>query len=322
MRGMLTAFERLGFDSATLLAAGGLKQSDLDNPDASISSESFGAIFACAHQQRPIRNLGLHLAAATDLGAYPLVDYLVLTSDSVGAGLKQLARYFHLIGAPATLELRDAEEPPRVLIHSNPFGVEYSTALNLLHLRRETEGRFEVLYISFAHQPEDLNEFESMLQCRVLARQPWSGLVISRTAWDLPLRRRDPILRATLETCAKEIAARLPATDAPVASISRVLASRVAGGDTRIASVARELGTSIRTLQRRLSAIGLSYQDLLDRTRCEAAHRYLSHSALSIGEIAWLLGYSEPSAFHRAFKRWNGASPQSFRANRSARAVG
>jgi AraC-like DNA-binding protein len=69
-----------------------------------------------------------------------------------------------------------------------------------------------------------------------------------------------------------------------------------------------------------LAEAGLSYQDLLDRTRHEAAVQYLSSPQLSIGEIGWLLGYSEPSAFHRAFKRWEGVSPQAFRAKRSREA--
>jgi AraC-like DNA-binding protein len=95
--------------------------------------------------------------------------------------------------------------------------------------------------------------------------------------------------------------------------VRRALAVLVAGGDTRIERVARDLGTSRRTLQRRLAAAGASYQDLLDETRREAAERYLAESSLSIAELGYLLGYSEPSAFHRAFKRWFGRSPQAFR---------
>jgi AraC-like DNA-binding protein len=81
--------------------------------------------------------------------------------------------------------------------------------------------------------------------------------------------------------------------------------------------VARCLATSARSLQRRLSAAGTSYQELLDSTRCEAATRYLQDRGLSIGEVAYLLGYSEPPAFHRAFKRWNGVTPQEFRHHRA-----
>ena len=101
--------------------------------------------------------------------------------------------------------------------------------------------------------------------------------------------------------------------------IRRLIMSLIPQGETEIQSVARALGTSARSLQRRLSAAGTSYHDLLDSTRCEAATRYLQDRRLSIGEVAYLLGYSEPPAFHRAFKRWNGITPQEFRAKRAER---
>jgi AraC-like DNA-binding protein len=120
-----------------------------------------------------------------------------------------------------------------------------------------------------------------------------------------------------LERHAKEIIACLAAGDNVIIETRRVIMSRIAQGETEIQSVARCLATSARTLQRRLSAAGTSYQELLDSTRCEAASRYLQDRRLSISEVAYLLGYSEPSAFHRAFKRWNGLTPQEFRQQRS-----
>ena len=103
-----------------------------------------------------------------------------------------------------------------------------------------------------------------------------------------------------LERQAGEIMARLPAEGGVASDVRRVLAKQVAGGDTRITAVARELATTSRTLQRRLAAAGLSYQELLDRTRREAAEKYLADSSLAIAEVSYLLGYSEPSALHRA----------------------
>jgi len=73
------------------------------------------------------------------------------------------------------------------------------------------------------------------------------------------------------------------------------------------------LATSARSLQRKLAAAGTSFQELLDTTRRDAAARYLEDRTLSVGEVAYLLGYSEPAAFHRAFKRWNGITPLEFR---------
>jgi AraC-like DNA-binding protein len=81
-----------------------------------------------------------------------------------------------------------------------------------------------------------------------------------------------------------------------------------------MSSMARQFGMSERTLQRRLADEGVSYQELLDEARKQVAGRYLTTSALAIGEVAYLLGYSEPAAFHRAFKRWYATTPEAYRA--------
>ena len=77
--------------------------------------------------------------------------------------------------------------------------------------------------------------------------------------------------------------------------------------------LAESLGLSTRTLQRKLAALGLSYRGLLEKTRYELALRYLDDPRKSVTEITFLLGFSEQSAFTRAFKRWNGKAPSDYR---------
>ena len=104
-----------------------------------------------------------------------------------------------------------------------------------------------------------------------------------------------------------------PALDGLAMDVRRVLALRLARGEAEIDRVARDLAMSPRTLQRRLSSAGLSYQGLLDVLRRETAEKCIADASLTIAEIAYLAGYSEPPAFHRAFKRWTGLTPQAFR---------
>jgi AraC-like DNA-binding protein len=84
-----------------------------------------------------------------------------------------------------------------------------------------------------------------------------------------------------------------------------------------VGAIARTLAVSQRTLQRRLADEGTTYQAVLDDVRREMAERHLHDTALAIAEISFLLGYSEPAAFHRAFKRWHGVTPQTYRVDRS-----
>jgi AraC-like DNA-binding protein len=316
VRAWLGALERLGHDVDAVLSEAGLRRGDLEDPDARVPNEACGAILRRV-RQLPGANPGLRLAAATPIGAYPLIDYLVVTSETVGRGVTQLARYFHLTGAPVALSIADDGDPIRLILDGrrDAFGVEYTTSLIVLHLREETGDRFGALGVSFTHDPGDAAEFERLLGCAVHGGASWSGLSIAREAWGLPMRRRDPVLRGVLEQHADAIAARMPMSEGVPSEVSRLLASRMAGGDTNVKTAARLLNTSVRTLQRQLAAAGLSYQELLDSTRHNAAVRYLTDFTLSIGEVAYLLGYSEPSAFHRAFKRWTGSTPQAFRSS-------
>jgi AraC-like DNA-binding protein len=156
-------------------------------------------------------------------------------------------------------------------------------------------------------------QFERTLSCSVEAKGSWNGISVSRDAWRLPLRRRDPVLRQVLEGQANERLLRLPARTGLALEVQRALSDRVAQGDTRIGAIASQLAMSGRTLQRRLEALNVSYRDLLEEARKEAAGRYISSSVLSIAEVAFMVGYSEPAAFHRAFKRWYGMTPQQYR---------
>src|SRR5262249_43631290 len=140
MRTFANAFERLGHDVDALLAAVGLSRRDLHDPDRRVACEVVGSLIAQAQQTRFTPNLGLAMAQATPLGAYPLLDYLVLTSDTVGDGLSQIARYLRITESPVSVELRDEGDPVRVEIQTlSPFGYEFEAALIVLRFREETD---------------------------------------------------------------------------------------------------------------------------------------------------------------------------------------
>ena len=324
VRVFVEALDRLGYDIDAELAQAGLRRSDFErDPDARIPCAVMVPIYQRAVRQRPIKNPGMRIAAVTPIGTFPLLDYAIATCDTVGDGIRQLARFFRLIDAPHVVECDEREDPVRVVFESrdgrdSAFGFEFGVALTLLHLREEAGERLRASYVSLRHMPDDIAEAEHIVGCPVRGGAAWNGFALSRSVQNLPLRRRDPLLAKLLQQQADEAIARLPPMDGVALDVRRVLATRVAGGDTRIQAVARALATSVRSLQRRLAAAGLSYQQLLDAARKDAADRHLADSSLSIGEVAYLIGYSEAAAFNRAFRRWHKETPQAFRARRRA----
>ena len=316
IRAWMAAFARLGYDGKTLLADAHVDVEELSHPDARLSCDVYGAIIESAQRMRPARNLGMRLARATPLGAYPLLDYLVVTSDTVGAGITQLARYFRLVAAPMAFEFREEADGTTVVLDTNGihFGAEYTIALIVFHLRAETAGAFAPERIGFVAVPDDGAELEQAFGCPVSGGAPSNCVVVARGTWNLPLTRRDAALRTVLEEHPAAAAAEAASQRGVREGVRYVLAARVNGGDTRIESAARELAMSPRSLQRKLGEEGVTYHALVEEARGAAAARHLSDRRLSISEIGYLLGYSEPAAFHRAFKRWHGISPMTFRA--------
>ena len=316
LRAFVDALERLGYDVTSLLTGAGIRRTELDDPDTMIPSSACNALFTLACEQRHYPNLGAHLGAVTPIGAYPLLDYLVVTTDTVAGALDQLVRYFHLVTAPFRLAIADDGDIVRLIIEAaNPFAAEYETSILIHHLGEETERRLRPVCVNLQHQPENRADLERLLGCHVRAPSPWTGVEFSKQSLRLPLRRRDPALRAVLEGHAASVATR-PSTSEDRSTVARVrsaVASRLPRGAPEIGAIARQLAISPRTLQRRLAAEGASYQQLVDLVRREVAERLLSDASLAIGEVGYLLGFSEPSAFHRAFKRWHDVTPQQYR---------
>jgi AraC-like DNA-binding protein len=316
-RAWVDAFERLGYDAGRLLSEVGLERRGLDDPDALIPCAVVGDFVARTQRARPLQNLWTRLASETPVGAFPLLDYLILTADSVGDSCKQFARYVRLVGAPFVVDIRDDEDPVRVIYVMDPSvpasSVEYSVVLGVRFVSQEPERAVGFLYASFIHQPDDVSEIERVLGCPVQSNASWAGVAVARESWQVPLKRRDRVLRSLLEAQADAIATPQSGIGALGLAVRRTLASRLARGETDLDVVARDLGMSPRTLQRRLSAAGLSYVELCEGLRRETAEKHMRDPALAIGEIAYLAGYSEPAAFHRAFKRWTGITPQAFR---------
>jgi AraC-like DNA-binding protein len=321
VRAVLAGLADLGYDVPPIVAAAKLGATNFDDPDARLSCEAYGTVVARAQAQRFTPNLALELARRTPLGAYPLLDYLVITSDTVGAGIRQLAHYFRIQTTPIVFDIRDDRDPVEIgLTAPAPFAVEFLVSLMTCHLRQETAGGFAWSDVMLRHQPDDAAAMSEALGCPVRTTAEWDGGRIGCEIWNLPLRRRDPVLRRVLETQADEILTRLPPRIGLALEVQRALASRMTGADTRVETIARHLAMSARSLQRRLSAEGVTYQALVEETRKEAAKRYVAGSTLSLAEVAYLVGYAEPASFHRAFKRWYGVTPDAFR-NRNGVAV-
>ena len=166
----------------------------------------------------------------------------------------------------------------------------------------------------FAHRaPRDSRDHERFFGAPLRFATGENALVLPAALLDLPCHRNDPSLLSLLDRYAADRLGESQGTtfaDRARAALSEDLQS----GNVTAHRLAARLKVSVRTLHRTLAAESTSYRQLLDKLRLDLAERHLLDDRLSVAEVAFLVGFSELSAFHRAFKRWTGHTPATFRA--------
>jgi AraC-like DNA-binding protein len=166
----------------------------------------------------------------------------------------------------------------------------------------------------FQHpRPTDISEHQRIFHAPVHFSQPTNRLIFDAGCLDWTVLSANPSLLPMFEQYAEAMLNELSQEDTYTNQVVRAVTHGLKGEVPSIEAIARTLAISVRNLQRELQAEGTSYQQLLDETRKELAVRYLKKPDTPIHDVAFLLGFSEPSAFHRAFKRWTGKTPRAYR---------
>jgi AraC-like DNA-binding protein len=265
--------------------------------------------------------LGLHLGEQLPLGALSALDYLCQHARTLRDVFTHLARFQRLINDAVvmTIEDRGADTILHHRLDFPPRGAPRAAAEMALSgwiTRARQLSGVDVVpkEVRFRHaQPAAVAEHRRIFRAPIRFGCPESSLVLDRATAALPVVARDAGLALVLERHVEALIARLPASDSLVSRVRRAASDLMATGSVGPAAVAARLGVSPRTLQRRLADEGTTLEKVLDTLRCELAARYLREERMSIAEAALLLGYSEPSAFHRAFRRWTGTTPDAWR---------
>lgn len=325
-RALVTACERLGLDADALLAAAGIPREVVEDPDGRLEGPRAGALWARAYELSGDPVLSLHAAEACPIGAYKVIDFMGANAATVGEAFRFSSRYFPLVNTAVRLPIDESGDPVTFDVEdeSGPRGVtrpyaEYCLAAFVLHVRGTTGVAFPVRRVTFVHPaPADTSEHERVFGCPVVFGAAHNRLELDRAVWETPTTGAQPGVLQVLAEHAELLLRNLPRGPGLVERTRRAIGERLRGGDPSLDAVARELGTSGRTLQRRLGELGYSFNALADEVRSATAKLYLEQPDIAVSEIAWLLGFADPSTFVRAFKRWTGETPARYRAARRA----
>jgi AraC-like DNA-binding protein len=171
--------------------------------------------------------------------------------------------------------------------------------------------------VSFAHtRRAGLREVDRIMRCPVEFAQATDSWVLLQSDLELPILSKDSRLLQILAEHANDLLSKRRVPAGLLGLVENQLLIALRSGRVQAAGVAEQLGMSERSFRRRLADEGTSFGEVLDRLRNRLALRYLEDEHITLKQIAWRLGYSEPGAFNHAFKRWTGTSPRGARYTR------
>lgn len=316
--------QNAGIDVAPLLRRAGLTLSDIEDESVKLSVASQIRCVNLLAQALDDRLLGFHVALEMDLRRTGFLYYVAASSAVLGDAVRRIARYSTMFNEGIKLEadfgqvLQIGFKYAGISRRSDRHQIEaWITAIT--RCCREITGReLQPLEVRIIHQriPQSA-EIDSFFGHAVEFGADADEVTFAGEAAKLPIVQADRFLNKLLIGYCEDVLARRKARLGAVqADVENVLAALLPHGQIGIESVAEKLRMSSRTLQRKLAAEGVTFAGILEDLRFALAKHHLAEQDLSISRIAWMLGYTEVSAFSHAFRRWSGRPPRAVRSQR------
>lgn len=327
LRGVLRIAAERGISNATLLSALGLSDRDLADPDGWLPQRVWCEIWQEVVSRLGDPAVGLRAGCHVDRGYFGVIDYIVRSSENLGTALERAVRYFRLANTQGEIRIEREGSMVRVIrilvgdeaMVLPPQAAEFALAAMVQLFRDASATIWSLREVTFRHdEPPDAAEHRHVFGCPVRFGADADALLFHEAALGVAMRAPDEQLLRLVERHAELMLREVPRLGDTVDEVRRVIVAELRRGTVTVEHVAARLGMSRRSLHRQLQRADTCFRDLLADTRRALAQRYLGDSDMSIGEIAFLLGYTEASAFHRAFVAWIGQTPGEYRGARRA----
>lgn len=317
---VLQGAARSGVDLPRLFADIGLDPAVLNDSSAKIDRRKFIDLMIAVMQQTEDEFMGFGQGVyRTRPGTFSMMSHAVINCATLEHAMRRALQFYELFGvdAVARLEVRDTEAVILFNVRQVEFREFITEILVFLTIRffGWLIGKPIVpirIMLDFPRSDE-AEQYKELFPCPVLYGQSRSQIVLDRTYMDLPLVQNSLSLSKFLrDSLAQLIDGNFHSVGLP-AQIRAIISKEYGNNFPDFQVICEKLNMTPQTLRRRLKEGNTSYQEIKDSIRKDASIYYLSKPDLSIDEIAMLMGFSEASSFHRAFKKWTGKTPSAFR---------
>jgi len=311
---------RLGVPRAELLREARLREEQLRDPDARVPRSAIVRLWRAVGARVPDSALGLRYGAEVRLQDVGLVGYVMAFSRTVGAALTRLTRYDRILSETLAVTLDPMEHATWVRVDVEPElrafrpAADFRLAALLAGCREIAAAPLVPLAVELPYRrPADVHEYERFYRAPLEFGALGTAFLLRNEDLARPVRSSDETLSGYLDRLAEQTLTALGGQDTLQDRVRAALFSELSEGVPSLDHVGRGLGMSGRTLQRELRQEGTTFAAVLTKLRQDMAPSLLRDGQLAVAEVAFLLGYQDPRAFQRAFRRWSGRSPRSFR---------
>ncbi len=311
-----------GIDSHQLFLDAGIDLAESENPNIRFPVHKMSRVWQLAIQRTGDPCFALTLASRANPSMYSALGMSMVSSRTLGEALHRGCRFSQIASEGATVVLQERDDGNVALaLQMSAVQVELVAveameafmATTTQILRNISRNGLQPLEVHFRHNREpDRAAYEDFFQAPLIFDAREYKIIIPRAALAYKCDQANPELAENLDLWMSEYLARFEANSLS-AKVRRLLAEKLPDGEYKQEDVASALAMSTRSLQRSLQKEGTSFKALLEATRQDMAMKYIEEKQLSLIEICCLLGFSDQSNFTKAFKRWTGKAPYSYR---------
>ncbi len=312
--------ESLGLDRQELLDSVGLGEADISDPDNRVPVLKSVRLLQGMANRTGDEDIGLKLGQRIEVRNVGVVGYAMAHSDDLESAIQRLVRFQKILNQRAEARFERDGDRWRLVFLSEPLIEGFRPALDdymaaIVVVLGELIGKaIKPAETDFRYsKPAEISLHREIFGSRIRFGCQKQMLAFWDRDIQTSLKEADPQLTGYLDELAEIRLDTLPKDDTVAARVRRAIWPHLSEGQPTIGAIAADLAVSSRTLQRRLREEGTSYGEVIESLRREKAMLLLRDPNLAIYEVGYLLGYSDPSAFYRAFRRWNGDSPSRYR---------
>lgn len=315
-----------GVETKDLLVNLGLAPDGSINPKLMVRSEKFYDFFETLTARDPDGlSLPLRIGASMKSDEYGAFGLAWKSAPNLRGSYVRSERYGHVLGSAETYTLRKSEDGWFFNLEKagdGRLGMLLSNEASMSAVdvisKEASSSEFKPLAVYFKHASRgDTGVYESHFGCPVQFESGRDALLVSEESMDVPNKLGDETIAKFFDRHLEKELAAITHDSGLENQVRRAVANVLSEGIPTLSLIASELGIGSRTLQRRLSKGGHTFQSVVDMAQKDLAQRLLRETDYNLAEIAFLTGFSEQSGFTRAFKRWAGQTPRSYRLSSS-----